>query len=216
MADTAPKMKADAKPKSDAKPSDKPKGLGIETEYVGPVGGNEEPPGTGIPPKDWKPGRGRAGANGNFTPGFVKERVQETYYTLALAVSPFLPMTGQALYQVSQNAAEVAEDWAQSDPKFREFILKLLKTSHGVKFAMANAPVLMAAFSEVKNRRSEGDGAGRVEDESGDASSVPGFPTYEPPAEASDFAQQVFKRQQRTAKPDAQNFTYKVPDHAVV
>jgi len=204
-------MKADTKPKNDATGDEKP--LTIETEYVGPVAG-ETPPGTGIPEKEWTPTRGRASANGNFTPGFVKDRVQETYYTLALAASPFLPQTAQALFSVSQNVGEIAEDWAQSDPKFREFILKLLKTSHGVKFAMANAPVAMALFAEVKSRRSgDNDDAGRVEEsETGPASSGAGFAN----SDASDFAQNVFRKQRPAAKEDAQQFTYKVPDHAVV
>lgn len=157
-----------------------------------------------IPDKEWKPSRGKVSAGGSFTPGFVKERVQETYFSIALMTAPFMPDTAHALMSVSESAAQIAEDWAQADPKFREFILKFMKTSHGLRFAMANAPVGMALIAEMKNR---GNGKG---EESGGSSSTAGFPN--PP----DPEAQMFKRQGRAAKPDAAGFTYKVPENAVL
>lgn len=187
----------------------KPNGPFLDDEIVGLVG-EPDPKPEGVPEKDWKPSRGRVGGNGNFTPGFVKERVQETYYVIALSTSPFLPMTAKALYEVSEDAAKVAEEWAQSDPKFREFILKLLKTSHGLRFAMANAPVAMAAFAEIKSRK---DGTPREAGkggESGGTSSSPGFSN--PP----DPKSRMYTPKFQEAKPDAQGFTYSVPPNAVI
>lgn len=157
-----------------------------------------------IPDKEWKPSRGKVSAGGSFTPGFVKERVQETYFSVALMTAPFMPDTAHALMSVSESAAQIAEDWAQADPKFREFILKFMKTSHGLRFAMANAPVGMALIAEMKNR-----GSGKGE-ESGGSSSTAGFPN--PPDPESN----MYKRQGRAAKSDAERFTYKIPDNAVL
>lgn len=210
MADAPPKMKTQSRPGRPEK-SARPEKLEFEDEYIGPAGENLNQA-QDIPQKEeWKPSRARANKGDSFTPGFVKERVQEGYFTLSMLAMPFLPNTARALFEVSESSAQIAEDWAQADPKFREFILKMLKTSHGFRFAMANAPVFMAAFAEIKDYRGSGN-AGRVREETGGASSAPGFPNPQP----ADPKSQTFQRQNKAAAPDAQGFTYKVPDNAVL